>query len=41
MTGTLERIATRTLLGVRFWDRLLNRPVVDGLHVRAQRLSET
>lgn len=40
MTRTLERVATRTLLGIRFWDRLLNQPVVDGLHVRAQRLSD-
>ena len=40
MTRTLERVATQTLLGIRFWDRLLNRPVVDGLHVRAQRLSD-
>jgi hypothetical protein len=36
----LERITTQTLLGIRFWDRLLERPVTDGLYVRAQRLSD-
>lgn len=35
---SLERVATQTLLGVRFWDRLLERPVTDGLYVTAQRI---
>lgn len=35
----LERHRTRTLLGVRFWDRLTNRVVAEGLRVTAQRLS--
>lgn len=35
----MERVATQTLLGVRFWDRLNLRPVSDGLRVTAQRLS--
>jgi len=35
----LEQIRTRTLLGVRFWDRLTNAVIADGLQVTAQRLS--
>ncbi|HLV35075.1 MAG TPA: hypothetical protein VKY59_08185 [Spirillospora sp.] len=36
----MERITIQTLLGIRFWDRLLERPVTDGLYVRAQRISD-
>lgn len=36
----MERIASQTLLGIRFWDRLLEQSVTDGLYVRAQRLSD-
>ena len=36
----LERIATQTLLGIRFWDRLIASPITDGLYVTAQRLSD-
>lgn len=35
----LEKVETRTLLGIRFWDRLTNQIVMDGLKVKAQRLS--
>lgn len=35
----LERYQTRTLLGIRFWDRLTNQVVTDGLQVFAQRLT--
>lgn len=35
----LERYQTRTLLGIRFWDRLTNQVVTDGLRVLAQRLT--
>jgi hypothetical protein len=35
----LERQQTRTLLGVRFWDRLTQDIVAEGLQVTAQRLS--
>lgn len=35
----LERNTTQTLLGIRFWDRVTNRVIADGLQVRAQRLS--
>ena len=35
----LERSQARTLLGVRFWDRLTNDIVADGLRVTAQRLT--
>ncbi|MEX1020450.1 MAG: hypothetical protein WDZ49_12375 [Litorilinea sp.] len=33
-------MANQTLLGIRFWDRLLARPVTEGLAVRAQRVRE-
>lgn len=36
----LERHTTQTLLGIRFWDRVTNRVVADGLQVKAQRLSD-
>ncbi|HEY9818625.1 MAG TPA: hypothetical protein V6D20_22870 [Candidatus Obscuribacterales bacterium] len=36
----LERYDTHTLLGVRFWDRLTQRCITDGLIVTAQRLSQ-
>ncbi|MEO1350297.1 MAG: hypothetical protein AAFW84_16085 [Cyanobacteria bacterium J06635_15] len=36
---SLERHQTRTLLGVRFWDRLTHDIVADGLQVTVQRLS--
>lgn len=36
---SLERDRTHTLLGVRFWDRLTNQVVTDGLRVVAQRLT--
>lgn len=35
----MERVATQTLLGIQFWDPAMGRPVVEGLQVRAQRLS--
>ena len=35
----MERTANQTLLGIRFWDRLLQRHVADRLLVKAQRLS--
>lgn len=35
----MERVTTHTLLGIRFWDRLTNQVVADGLQVKAQRLS--
>jgi len=35
----MERITTHTLLGIRFWDRLTNQVIADGLQVKAQRLS--
>jgi hypothetical protein len=35
----MERLATQTLLGVRFWDDLTRQPVADGLHVTAQLLN--
>jgi hypothetical protein len=34
----LEQISTQTLLGIRFWDRMIERPVAQGLQVTAQRL---
>lgn len=34
----LEQISTQTLLGVRFWDRLIGSPVAQGLQVTAQRV---
>lgn len=36
----LERNTTQTLLGIRFWDRVTNRVIDDGLQVTAQRLSD-
>lgn len=35
----MERITTQTLLGIRFWDRLLDSSIAEGLYVTAQRLS--
>lgn len=35
----IETVVSQTLLGLRFWDRLREAPVADGLLVRAQRLS--
>ncbi len=35
----LERNTTQTLLGIRFWDRLTNQVVAEGLQVKAQRLT--
>lgn len=35
----MERITTQTLLGIRFWDRLLDSAITEGLYVTAQRLS--
>ncbi|MEM6353986.1 MAG: hypothetical protein AAF766_24855 [Cyanobacteria bacterium P01_D01_bin.14] len=34
----LERISTQTLLGIRFWDRLIEQPIAQGLQVMAQRV---
>lgn len=34
----LETLSTPTLLGVRFWDRLIQSPVAQGLQVTAQRV---
>jgi hypothetical protein len=34
----LEQISTQTLLGIRFWDRMIESPVAQGLQVTAQRL---
>lgn len=36
----MERVTTQTLLGIQFWDPAINRPVSEGLRVRAQRLSD-
>ncbi len=35
----LEHITTQTLLGIRFWDRLTDHLIGEGLQVKAQRLS--
>ena len=35
----MERVTTQTLLGIQFWDPVTNRPVSEGLRVKAQRLS--
>ncbi len=36
----MERLTTQTLLGIQFWDSAIDRPVSDGLKVKAQRLSD-
>lgn len=36
----LEKLSIQTLLGIRFWDRLLDATVSDGMLVTAQRLSD-
>lgn len=40
MLQPFERLAIQTLLGIRFWDRVSQRPISEGLHVTAQRLSD-
>lgn len=35
----LERSTTQTLLGIRFWDRITDQVIAEGLQVKAQRLS--
>jgi hypothetical protein len=35
----MERVTTQTLLGIQFWDPATGHPVVEGLRVKAQRLS--
>jgi hypothetical protein len=36
----LERVATQTLLGIRFWDPITNAQVMNGLSVKGQMLSQ-